>query len=101
MSENPYEAPQSSLEPEQRPPVEVKHVHNFARLLLRIVVEIISEAGVMIMAIIGMILLFRLAAVISNDPAGDLAGLDRMLPYLIIGFIGIGGALWWLPKSAA
>lgn len=92
---NPYEAPQSSLEPEERPRVQVKYEHYDRPEVVRMVLVIVLALSEFVL---GILLLHRLAVALGFYTDANVAGLDELLPYLAACFLVFGWILWWLRK---
>lgn len=96
---NPYEAPQSSLdpEPEIQPRVPVVYETYDALVILKIIGMVIL---VLIEVSLGAILLQCLAIFLGLEPGGQNQVLAQLLPFFALGFLGVGWILWKLKQAS-
>ena len=96
---NPYEAPQSSLnpEPEVRPRVPVAYQSYDSFLMLKILFVIFL---VLVEVTLGILLLECLAFVVGFDDGSENGVFAQILPYVSVGFLGVGWILWKLKQAS-
>ncbi len=95
MVMNPYEAPQSSLEPEKRPRVPVKYEQFDTRELGRIVLRALLLFGFIVS---GLLLAHRAAVALGCANDANVEDLDAKLPYIFLAFCAFSWLLWRMRK---
>jgi len=96
---NPYEAPQTPLqpEPEVRPRVPVVYETYDAFEMLKIIGVILL---VLIEVCLGVLLLQGISIAVGLDSGGENVGMVGLLPYASTGFVSIGWILWKLKQAS-
>lgn len=95
---NPYEAPQSSLdpEPEKKRRVAVKYETYDTLEVVKMVITILL---LLTEVLIATLILHRIFIGLGFGPANMVEALDQFMPWMLMTFFGIGGILWWQMKS--
>jgi hypothetical protein len=96
---NPYEAPQTPLQPESevRPRVPVAYQSYDPLQMLKIMGVIFL---VLIEVSLGAIMLQCFASLVSLDSSGENLDFSRLLPFVTVSFLGIGWVLWKLKQAS-
>ena len=93
---NPYEAPQSSLEPEEKLRVPVNYQQYDPLEVVKLILVIIL---VLFEAVLGVVLLLRVTFAFGFYPDSGIDVLDHVMP-LIVPIFAFGGWILWRLRQA-